>query len=316
MRVLALAVAGALFFSACVLIGVAVGQKGGATGAASGKAAEKKGEAAGPARPGGAPGARTTVGGGSAATGTARARGEATAGAPAPAAAGTQPEVQPATVSPPFEDWRANPFLVESAGEPPVLGRYNFPNLSLGRSRAPAGWYRISRPAAERTAGTPIGAPTAPTGRRFAGAEELAGLTPEEGRLSGALAGVRASAVMLGSRTHAILEWPSGNSIIVRPGQQIAGGFTVDAILSDRVVVRDAQGGQFSIPLTARPPQPEVAPAVPAPQTYMPTPGYTPTAPIAVPGAPAPYAGYRVTPSAPSAPVAPVSERRTEKREK
>ena len=296
---------------AIAVAGVAGGQKGGAPALPTAKTANKASAATG-AKPGVAPalpraGARPPAAG----------RGAAVPAAPgASRLAPTQPQVSVAPVTEPFEDWRVNPFLeypltreqiaALMKGPSVLAGSYRWLPIAVPRYRAPAGWYRIPPRAAAPTAvGPGVGVGAQPVEETFGTAENLLG--PEAyrpGVAYGRMEGLRTSAVMLGQRTNAIIEWPSGNAIVVTPGMQIAGGYVVDSILADQVILRDAQGQLRSVPLAARPaPRPTVAPPrAPAGPTY-----YTPYAPsgAAAPtyAPPAGYPGYYQPQPAPGAPA-------------
>jgi len=179
---------------------------------------------------------------------------------------------------------------------PPILqGSYNFPGLAVARYRAPAGWYRVpsslGRPGAVGPAIVPpeaIPQPSYASAGELLGPEQIGG-APGYGRLTG----LRTSAVMLGQQTHAIIEWPSGNALVVRPGQQVAGGYVVEQILSDQVLLRDAQGQLHSVPLAGRERPPAPPPAAPAYYPY----GAAPAAPAYGPAAPG-YYPYGAAPGA------------------
>ncbi len=319
LAVLAGAVVAALV--AIAVVGVARGQKGGPPSAPAAKGTKGAARAAG-AKGAGAPPARTTgarppaalpkgvpalpAAPGAAKPPAAAGKGVPQLGGPAGKPAGTEPQIAVAPVMEPFEDWRVNPFLeypltreqiaALMKGPSVLAGSYRWLAIAVPRYRAPAGWYRIPPRAAAPTAvGPGVGVGAQPVEETFGSAENLLG--PEAyrpGVAYGRMEGLRTSAVMLGQRTNAVIEWPSGNAIVVTPGMQIAGGYVVDSILADQVILRDPQGQLRSVPLAARPaPRPTVAPPrAPAGPTY-----YTPYAP------PAGYPGYYQPQPAPGAPA-------------
>ena len=312
-------------FGLWVMLGVARGQKGGAAGTPAGKGAISAGAKGGPvagapakgaARAGTAAGARAPAAAGAKAGAGAAVAPKPATGAVAQAPKPISPQVTPVTGPEPFENWRVNPFMeypltpeqiAALLQGPPILqGAYNFPGLAVARYRAPAGWYRVpsalGQPGVVAPTVAPPGAGLQPS---YASAGELLGPegvggVPTYGRLTG----VRTSAVMLGQQTHAVIEWPSGNALVVRPGQQVSGGYVVDRILADQVLLRDTEGQLHSVPLAGMEKPPAAPPTAPTyypygggqvPPTYgVPAGGYYPYGTAPGPVAPG---GYGVPPT-------------------